>query len=188
MKDENGRLRKIIAEKDYEINYLKKKIDEEKSIIGIGKYELILKFRFIFLKKFNLGPISGDAAATKIVDLAKKLRELTSSYESEKTKNKQLIQNCSNLENQLIKVKEKSNNQVDNKNNNHDEEEEEEDESDSDINPSEKKLSLNKQIKELKDKLNQTTHKMMEYRSQSEIIKQDLKKTQKVKIMLIKNS
>ncbi len=37
MKDENGRLRKIIAEKDYEINYLKKKIDEEKSIIGIGK-------------------------------------------------------------------------------------------------------------------------------------------------------
>ena len=37
MKDENGRLRKLLAEKDYEINYLKKKIDDEKSIIGIGK-------------------------------------------------------------------------------------------------------------------------------------------------------
>ena len=34
MKDENGRLRKVLAEKDYEITYLKKKIDEEKSILG----------------------------------------------------------------------------------------------------------------------------------------------------------
>ena len=40
MKDENGRLRKLLAEKEYEINYLKKKIDEEKSIIGIGIYTL----------------------------------------------------------------------------------------------------------------------------------------------------
>jgi hypothetical protein len=40
MKDENGRLRKLLAEKDYEINFLKKKIDEEKSIIEIGSFFL----------------------------------------------------------------------------------------------------------------------------------------------------
>jgi hypothetical protein len=34
MRDENGRLRKSLAEKDYEINYLKKKLDEEKSVLG----------------------------------------------------------------------------------------------------------------------------------------------------------
>jgi len=34
MRDENGRLRKSLAEKDYEITYLKKKLDEEKSVLG----------------------------------------------------------------------------------------------------------------------------------------------------------
>lgn len=153
MKDENGRFRKLLAEKDYEISYLKKKIDEEKSIIGIG-------------------PISGDAAATKIVDLAKKLRELTATHEAEKTKTKQLIKSCKDLENQLVKLKEKSIN-------NGKESEETEEVSDDENEPSEKRLSLNKQVKDLKDKLNQATHKMMEYRSQTEILKQDLKKTQK---------
>lgn len=36
MRDENSRLRKLIAEKDYEINYLKKKTDEDK--IPMGKF------------------------------------------------------------------------------------------------------------------------------------------------------
>ena len=53
-------------------------------------------------------------------------------------------------------------------------------ESDLDSETLEKNISLNKKIKELKEKLNQITHKMMEYRSQTEILKQDLKKTQKV--------
>ena len=43
----------------------------------------------------------------------------------------------------------------------------------------EKKVSLSKENKELKEKLNQTCHKMMEYKSQCEILKQDLKKYQK---------
>ncbi len=34
MKDENGRLRKILAEREFENNYLKKKIEEEK-LLGI---------------------------------------------------------------------------------------------------------------------------------------------------------
>lgn len=43
----------------------------------------------------------------------------------------------------------------------------------------EAKISLAKENKELKEKLNQTSHKMMEFKSQTECLKQDLKKTQK---------
>ena len=53
-------------------------------------------------------------------------------------------------------------------------------ESDLDSETLEKNISLNKKIKELKEKLNQITHKKMEYRRQTEKLKQDLKKTQKV--------
>lgn len=35
MQDENGRLRKVLSEKDYEISYLKKKLDEERSALGL---------------------------------------------------------------------------------------------------------------------------------------------------------
>lgn len=157
MKDENGRLRKVLAEKEYEINYLKKKIEEEKAIIG-------------------LTPMSGDAAATKIVDLAKKLREITASYESEKTKNKQLNKNLQEMEIQLSKTREKINKEdAKTKESEDDYDDDDPDEEGT----SEKKISLSKQLKDLKEKLNQTTHKMMEYRSQTEILKQDLKKTQK---------
>ena len=48
MKDENGRFRKLLAEKDYEINFLKKKIEDEKSIIGLGEYYFLL-LRDIFI-------------------------------------------------------------------------------------------------------------------------------------------
>jgi peptidoglycan hydrolase CwlO-like protein len=39
---------------------------------------------------------------------------------------------------------------------------------------------LAKENKELKEKYNQTSHKLMEFKSQCEILKQDLKKSQKV--------
>ncbi len=44
MKDENGRLRKLLAEKDYEINFLKKKIEDEKALIGLGNFFFKLNF------------------------------------------------------------------------------------------------------------------------------------------------
>jgi chromosome segregation ATPase len=107
--------------------------------------------------------------------LAKKLRELTSTFEAEKTKNKQLLKNCKELEKLLEKYKEKEI-----KNDQNSEIEEDGQDSDLEKGSTEKKISPSKQIKELKEKLNQITHKMMEYRSQTEILKQDLKKTQKV--------
>ena len=52
LKDENGRLRKSLAEKDYEVNYLKKKLDEEKSVMG--KTFISRKYLFyIFKSKEN---------------------------------------------------------------------------------------------------------------------------------------
>ena len=42
------------------------------------------------------------------------------------------------------------------------------------------KLGLKKENKELKEKLNQTSHKMMEYKSQTECLKLDLKRAHKV--------
>ena len=50
---------------------------------------------------------------------------------------------------------------------------------DADSESEEKKRNLSRENRELKDKLNQTCHKMMEFKSQCEILKQDLKKHQK---------
>ena len=44
MRDENGRLRKVLNEKDYEINQLKKRVNEEKEMIG--KLKKVLKPSF----------------------------------------------------------------------------------------------------------------------------------------------
>ena len=60
------------------------------------------------------------------------------------------------------------------------------DDDDEDDQNDEKRVNLAKENKELKDRLNQTSHKMMEFKSQCEILKQDLKKTQKVGL-IIKN-
>ena len=110
----------------------------------------------------------------KIVDLAKKVRELTAQYEAEKTRNKQLTKNFAELENRFQQLKDKKSKGSDDTL----EVDEVDDENEESNEP--KKISLNKENKDLKEKLNQTSHKMMEYKSQCEILKQDLKRTQKV--------
>lgn len=116
--------------------------------------------------------MSHDVAASKIVDLAKKVRELTAQMESEKTKNKQLTKTCKDLEVQMQNFKDKKSGLDDN----------EEDSESFELN--QRKNNFLQENKELKEKLNQTSHKMMEYKSQCEILKQDLKKTQKVLIFI----
>jgi chromosome segregation ATPase len=126
----------------------------------------------------GLGPISGDAAASKIVELAKKVREITASLESEKTKNKQLAKSLKDMETQMsvLKKKQSENDYLD-----EDEENEIDFNSDGEPNISEKKVNLKKENKDLKEKLNQATHKMMEFKSQTECLKLDLKKAHKVR-------
>ncbi|CAF1021861.1 unnamed protein product [Brachionus calyciflorus] len=139
LQDENTRLRKISAEKDYEIKYLKKKLDEDKTL-------------------FPDGPITNEVAATKIIDLGKKCRELTAQLESEKTKNLKLTKSIKDLENKM--------DNMDPVKKSYDDEN--------------KENSLKNENKELKEKLNSLTHNLMELKSQSEILKQDLKKAHKV--------
>lgn len=101
--------------------------------------------------------------------MAKKVRELTSQLETERTKNKQLSKNCSDLETKVENIR--SGTSRPNETN-----EENGDDGDEAI---QKRANLQKENRELKDKLTQISHKMMEFKSQCEILKQDLKKTQK---------
>ena len=54
------------------------------------------------------GPITNETAGTKIVELSRKVRELTAELESEKTKTRQLSKKCQDLQQQVghtVKVK-----------------------------------------------------------------------------------
>ncbi|XP_037704122.1 coiled-coil domain-containing protein 13 isoform X2 [Choloepus didactylus] len=81
--DENGRLYKLLKERDFEIKHLKKKIEED---------------RFAFT---GTAGMAGDVIATKIVELSKKNRVLMAESEGAKTRVKQLTNRVQQLEREL---------------------------------------------------------------------------------------
>ncbi|XP_059124929.1 coiled-coil domain-containing protein 13 isoform X3 [Peromyscus eremicus] len=81
--DENGRLYKLLKERDFEIKHLKKKIEED---------------RFAFTGATGM---AGDLVATKIVELSKKNRGLMAESESAKARVKQLTKRIQELEREL---------------------------------------------------------------------------------------
>ncbi|XP_044281108.1 coiled-coil domain-containing protein 13 isoform X1 [Varanus komodoensis] len=145
--DENGRLYKLLKERDFEIKQLQKKIEEER------------------LALMGTPGLAGDAAATKIVELAKQHRHMTAEIERGKTKVKQLNNRIKELEKELqistIKLQSFG---------------------DKNIQPAYKtaEVPLSPEIKALQDKLTATSLKLSECRNQLQTTKQELKMTQKL--------
>jgi len=82
--DENGRLNKLLGEKEVEMKIIKRRWKEEKSELAGGGYR-------------------SENAATKIIEFSRKIRELTAELEKEKTKNEHLLSRYHELENKRKK-------------------------------------------------------------------------------------
>ncbi|KAJ8408200.1 hypothetical protein AAFF_G00264280 [Aldrovandia affinis] len=153
LRDENGRLCKLLSEKDFEIKRMRRKIEEDKQAVA------------------GISGMAGDAAATKIVQLAKKNRELAAEIDREKTKVRQTSNRVRDLEKELQDALSLS------------------------LAPGEEKNGAPKllhsrfteeptpcspEVKALQEKLSAANFKMTEYRNQIQAVKLELKIAHKV--------
>ncbi|XP_067933505.1 coiled-coil domain-containing protein 13-like [Watersipora subatra] len=149
LKDENGRLFKLLGERDYEIRTLKKKREEDKIALT------------------GSSGLSADTAASKIVELSKRVRDLNATLETKKTETKQLFGRCRHLENELAKVSSSDSHQVSSVR------------LDDDVSPR-SRVVLDAENKGLTEKLKMAEQRNAEYRNQLQGLRNDLKMAQKV--------
>ncbi|XP_065600878.1 coiled-coil domain-containing protein 13 isoform X2 [Cyrtonyx montezumae] len=152
VRDENCRLYKLVAEKDFEIKQLQKKIQEDRLALS------------------GTSGLAGDVAATKIVELAKKNREIIAETQSEKAKVKQLNNKVKDLERELQTAVEKIHSLGGN----------DAGVKQSTLKKTEENLAESPEVKALQEKLTTANFKVLEYRNQLQSAKQELKMTQKL--------
>ncbi|XP_047386783.1 coiled-coil domain-containing protein 13 isoform X4 [Sciurus carolinensis] len=150
--DENGRLYKLLKERDFEIKHLKKKMEED---------------RFAFTGSVG---VAGDVVATKIVELSKKNRALMAESEVGKMKMKQLANRIQELEQELqtalSRLPAKGSTDAGAK--------------PPRAQLGDKTLPETPEVKALKDRLATMNLKMSDLRNQVQSVKQELRITQKV--------
>nr|XP_031541996.1 coiled-coil domain-containing protein 13 [Vicugna pacos] len=150
--DENGRLYKLLKERDFEIKHLKKKIEED---------------RFAFT---GTAGMAGDVIATKIVELSKKNRVLMAESEGAKTRARQLSNRIQELEQELqtalAKLPAKGAANAGAKL--------------SRTQMGDRALPESPELKVLQDRLAATNLKMSDLRNQIQAVKQELRMAQKV--------
>ncbi|KAI4563879.1 hypothetical protein MJG53_016453 [Ovis ammon polii x Ovis aries] len=148
--DENGRLYKLLKERDFEIKHLKKKIEED---------------RFAFT---GTAGVAGDVIATKIVELSKKNRVLMAESEGAKTRVRQLSKRIQELEQEVPQAKGLTFHQpllcIHNG---------------LTTGPTSQRPE-NPEVKVLQDRLAATNLKMSDLRNQIQAVKQELRMAQKV--------
>ncbi|XP_054129893.1 coiled-coil domain-containing protein 13 isoform X2 [Melozone crissalis] len=152
LRDENCRLYRLMAEKDFEIKELQKRVKEERLALS------------------GVSGLAGDVAATKIVELAKKNREVTAEFESERARVKQLNHRVKELERELQAAAEKI----------HSLGGDAAGIKESALKRLEGNLAENPEVKALQEKLSTANVKVTEYRNQLQNLKQELKLTQKI--------
>ncbi|XP_075070221.1 coiled-coil domain-containing protein 13 isoform X2 [Mixophyes fleayi] len=152
VQDENGRLHKLLKEKEFEIRHLRKKVEDDKLALA------------------GTAGLAGDVAATKIVELSKRNREITAEMESEKTKVKQLNNKVKELERELQNTVSQLPQQPGKDSGN----------GLKIIRSMEAILAEGSEVKSLQEKLAAANVKLTEYRNQIQTTKQELKMAHKV--------